>query len=188
MVVSKLAAAVTEDDAEWESPIGDVEDWTMPAATAEPEFTRRPRLHLGDPVAAPEAEAESMMAEPDFIDQPDPDLSEVEMPDEVQVAQEPVSPKAFVRTVTPPAEDTGWADAAEAAVLDDLAQSVEDDVADAGLFDEGGMVFDEEVLRDLVRDIIREELAGTLGERITRNVRKLVRAEIARALAVREFE
>jgi hypothetical protein len=48
--------------------------------------------------------------------------------------------------------------------------------------------FDEDVLRDLVRDLIREELTGSLGERITRNVRKLVRAEIARALAVREFE
>ena len=39
-----------------------------------------------------------------------------------------------------------------------------------------------------VRDIIREELQGALGERITRNVRKLVRAEIARAMAVRDFE
>lgn len=48
--------------------------------------------------------------------------------------------------------------------------------------------FDEEMLRDLVRDIIREELQGALGERITRNVRKLVRAEIARAMAVRDFE
>lgn len=47
---------------------------------------------------------------------------------------------------------------------------------------------DEEALRDLVRDIIREELQGTLGERITRNVRKLVRAEINRALATRDFD
>jgi len=52
--------------------------------------------------------------------------------------------------------------------------------------DEG--VFDETVLRDLVRDLIREELSGTLGERITRNVRKLVRAEINRALTARDFD
>ena len=93
------------------------------------------------------------------------------------------------RIVTPPdADEADWADAAEAAVMEDLARDVEREAAD--LFDESevGMTFDEEVLRDLVRDIIREELAGTLGERITRNVRKLVRAEIARALAVREFE
>jgi hypothetical protein len=47
---------------------------------------------------------------------------------------------------------------------------------------------DEDVLRELIRDILREELQGALGERITRNVRKLVRAEIARALAARDFD
>ncbi|MDE3237468.1 MAG: hypothetical protein KGN33_00745 [Paracoccaceae bacterium] len=46
---------------------------------------------------------------------------------------------------------------------------------------------DEEALRDLIRDMIREELQGELGERITRNVRKLVRAEINRALASRDL-
>ena len=34
---------------------------------------------------------------------------------------------------------------------------------------------DEDALRDLVADIVRQELQGALGERITRNVRKLVR-------------
>jgi hypothetical protein len=47
--------------------------------------------------------------------------------------------------------------------------------------------FDEDVLRDLVRDLIQEELSGALGERITRNVRKLVRAEINRALTSRDL-
>jgi hypothetical protein len=61
-------------------------------------------------------------------------------------------------------------------------------VEEPGLFDGDGPEIDEEVLRDIVRDIIREELAGTLGERITRNVRKLVRVEINRALTAREFE
>lgn len=57
-----------------------------------------------------------------------------------------------------------------------------------GLFDGDDPVLDEESLREIVRDIIREELAGALGERITRNVRKLVRVEINRALTAREFE
>lgn len=47
---------------------------------------------------------------------------------------------------------------------------------------------DEESLRELVADIVREELQGALGERITRNVRKLVRREIHRALTAQEFE
>lgn len=59
---------------------------------------------------------------------------------------------------------------------------------DKGLFDSDVPGIDEEMLRDIVREIIREELAGTLGERITRNVRKLVRVEINRALTAREFE
>ncbi|MCH2076877.1 MAG: hypothetical protein MK180_08310 [Rhodobacteraceae bacterium] len=45
------------------------------------------------------------------------------------------------------------------------------------------VALDEEQLRDMVAEIVREELQGELGERITRNVRKLVRREINRALA-----
>jgi len=43
---------------------------------------------------------------------------------------------------------------------------------------------DEEILRNLIRDVLREELQGDLGERVTRNIRKIVRAEVARVLAV----
>jgi hypothetical protein len=46
---------------------------------------------------------------------------------------------------------------------------------------------DERLLRDLVREVLREELQGELGERITRNVRKMVRAELARALTARDL-
>lgn len=47
---------------------------------------------------------------------------------------------------------------------------------------------DEESLRELVADIVRQELQGALGERITRNVRKLVRWEIHRALVAQDLE
>ena len=87
-------------------------------------------------------------------------------------------------------QDPDWVDAAEAEVRAALEDSATESVFarfdDAATHDD--RPFDEEMLRDLVRDIIREELQGALGERITRNVRKLVRAEIARALAVRDFE
>jgi len=49
-------------------------------------------------------------------------------------------------------------------------------------------ILDEESLRELVADIVREELQGVLGERITRNVRKLVRREIHRALTTQELD
>ena len=73
-------------------------------------------------------------------------------------------------------EDTSAvADAADAAIDSDVFASPED-------------FLDEDALRDLVSDIVREELQGALGERITRNVRKLVRREIHRALAAQELE
>jgi hypothetical protein len=64
----------------------------------------------------------------------------------------------------------------------------EDDVPE-GLFDEVSEgLMDEEALRVLVSEMIRQELQGTLGERITRNVRKLVRREIQRALSSQDFD
>ena len=41
-------------------------------------------------------------------------------------------------------------------------------------------------LRAMVSDIVREELQGALGEKITRNVRKLIRREIQRAIMDRD--
>lgn len=49
-------------------------------------------------------------------------------------------------------------------------------------------ILDEDSLRDLVSEIVRQELQGALGERITRNVRKLVRREIHRVLTARDLE
>jgi hypothetical protein len=47
---------------------------------------------------------------------------------------------------------------------------------------------DEDALREIVSELVRAELQGDLGDRITRNVRKLVRREIHSALANRELE
>jgi hypothetical protein len=49
-------------------------------------------------------------------------------------------------------------------------------------------VQDDEALRKLVATIIRQELEGDLGERMSQNVRKLVRCEINRALTTREMD
>lgn len=68
-------------------------------------------------------------------------------------------------------------EAAVATDVNDFAEAV--DFAD---------VLDEETLREMVSDIVREELQGALGERITRNVRKLVRREIHRAMAAQDLE
>lgn len=48
-------------------------------------------------------------------------------------------------------------------------------------------LIDEDTLYDMVSEIVRAELQGQLGERITRNIRKLVRTEVARALAEKQY-
>ena len=60
--------------------------------------------------------------------------------------------------------------------------------ADAGIGLGPEEFLDEAMLRDLVSEIVRSELQGVLGERITRNVRKLVRREIHRALTAQDLE
>ena len=66
----------------------------------------------------------------------------------------------------------------------------EDDLDTPGGFDIGAdeRLPDEDALRDLVAEIVRAELQSDLGQRVTRNIRKLVRREIRRALAAREFD
>ncbi|WP_120633241.1 hypothetical protein [Ruegeria sp. EL01] len=62
----------------------------------------------------------------------------------------------------------------------------EEDPADT--IDQAVATMDEEELRRLIAEVVRQELQGALGERITRNVRKMVRREIARALAALEVD
>lgn len=47
---------------------------------------------------------------------------------------------------------------------------------------------DEAALRTLIAEVVREELQGVFGERISRNLRRMVRAEIANALAARSLD
>lgn len=70
------------------------------------------------------------------------------------------------------------------AVVTDVALEALTNTDDAEAAD---TYLDEDALRDLVASIVREELQGPLGERITRNVRKLVRREIHRALAAHDL-
>ena len=77
--------------------------------------------------------------------------------------------------------------------VDAYAYHVEDDADPdleelAEIDDDDGSILDEEALRELVADIVRQELQGALGERITRNVRKLVRREIHRALTSQDLQ
>jgi hypothetical protein len=88
---------------------------------------------------------------------------------------------------TPPVpEQTGNTAEAAAKRPDVLKLSAADMLTDG----EGNplTVLDEAALQQIIRQLIRDELKGVLGERITHSVRKLVRAEINRALAAHALD
>lgn len=128
------------------------------------------------------------------------DAHESEDPDPVEFVVDEAEPDDG-ETAHSQSADTNSYEAFEASV-DEVAARLEADAhdfvtetAEAALapelqeFDPGEDAFlDEAMLRDLVGDIVRQELQGALGERITRNVRKLVRREIHRALAAHELD
>ncbi|NNK16921.1 MAG: hypothetical protein HKP51_08460, partial [Sulfitobacter sp.] len=94
---------------------------------------------------------------------------------EPETAPEPQVSEENTQTRSAAAPETASTDRSENV---DLGRDLSDDE----------QLIDEEALRDLVSDIVRQELQGALGERITRNVRKLVRREIHRALTAQDLE
>lgn len=160
IVASTLERTVAAQSTEWESEVGD-----PPLLVNDMEWTE-------DGWAAPTAQVMQFVPP---VSEPTPSWAQIE-----PESTEPETPQPL-----PIAEpDRRWADQAEAEVLAQLdAQS--EPAPELRLPD---LQLDEQVLRDLVRELILAELQGGLGERITRNVRKLVRAEIARAISVHGVE
>ncbi len=190
-VMAQLSAGVARQDDQWENEIGDTslespaqaeaaaQDWQdhQIDAYAEP----LPDVLEQAPVETGDVLTEASAADADPWEQSG---------DEVDAtATEPWT----AGTIEP---DAAWADEAEQAVLQELndppqgaapyqAQDADEIVLNEA--DEGEVPVDEAMLREIVRDVLREELQGRLGERITRNIRKLVRAEIARVMAAEEL-
>ena len=191
-IVAAVGAAVDADPSEWEAETGDaapIADQTWPSTEPSAPF-------FDDSGAIEDDEADVFAAaEPDWDDDTFVATPDTPMAGWEQAKADPVhdftargdAPAALQGILAP---DPAWVDAAEASVIASLAQDDQDMDADrdATEYDDPQMQFEEEVLRELVRDILREELAGRMGERITRNIRKLVRAEIARSFATQEFE
>ncbi|MBB3993051.1 hypothetical protein GGR95_000670 [Sulfitobacter undariae] len=88
---------------------------------------------------------------------------------------------------SPPVETVADHDETFADHYEDAHEPLEQAASKPGLGSDDQLL-DEDALRELVSEIVREELQGALGERITRNVRKLVRREIHRALTAQEME
>ena len=183
--IATLERAVEAQEIEWESEVGDPApldarmEWTEDgwAVVADVDTGSAPAF-----AAAPEVPS---WAQPD-PDQADPDQADPDQADPDQDAGEIGPDHDDLEPAAPIAQPYDhWADRAEAEAVAELREAGPAEVAAPS---DEALTYDEQVLRDLVRDLIREELQGALGERITRNVRKLVRAEIARVIATQDLE
>ena len=105
--------------------------------------------------------------------------------DEADIEVETESEAEVATDRAPQPESGADAEFDAAALAEEAVTSATMDALGADAAEESYL--DEESLRELVADIVRSELQGALGERITRNVRKLVRREIQRALAAQDL-
>jgi hypothetical protein len=202
--VADPVAAPAEDEAEDEA--GDVwtgDDGGLGARIAVLEAAVAQRADEWEPDGSEEAHSDFVphvltsdptpVADEDHFAEPEPEPMAESLPEAEAAASDPQDwqpevtpePEAEPEAVKTP-EPMEWQDEPRVAAPPPQAAAEAEDA----LFDDdaGEDLLDEEVLRDMIREIIRQELQGTLGERITRNVRKLVRAEINRAMAAKAFE
>ncbi len=161
-VVAEDAELPTSGPADLSSKIAALEAAMGKQIDEEWEEETGEEAHVDVPTTQDWEDVEAAFATPEAVAEPN-----VEMPSFVPDAP---APDAADETTAPVGA------AASDATLDENID-VSDDT-----------IVDEEALRDLVLEIVREELQGAMGERITRNVRKLVRREIHRILASQDFE
>ena len=195
--IAELEAAVTEAEDEWE-PDGsetlmessvtsaflhklDARQSKSPEDTVTEAVTDHIADTIADEVAQGLADQEASI-EPTVDVDVDVDVDAVE---DMTVAADDVafSHTRFDEVYDPVAEAT--ADAAEKEPGDVFGDELVPDVDPtfgAVATPANGQLVDPDALRALVGEMIREELQGEMGERITRNVRKLVRREINRVI------
>ncbi len=142
------------------------------------------------PVAlADDPEVAADEADPETADNTDSPSAEAPLRMSGVFGQRPPRVAAFYAD---PEETADQATAPETSAADPLGDTpdtaLDDEDSTINFAEQDDSILDEDTLRDLVSQMVREELQGELGDRITRNVRKLVRREIQRALASREFE
>lgn len=122
--------------------------------------------------AAPDADEAPERPRPRILRAPDP-----EAPADVEETAGGFAPHDAAADDDAPHD----APSAAAATPSPLERAMDEDLPD--LFNPlATSEFDVDALRDIVAELVREELRGVLGERMTRNIRALVRAEIRRIL------
>ena len=202
--IAELEAAVADSSDEYE-PDGseDLEQHRPDHIVFKPSRpTNRPiarPLQLSEFARLEPLDVEERTPEPVAFEEEKPvQTPEVETEDELHAQVETALTDAVTTAIVGMAEDALQGDEAfEQALADavavesdvdeiDTPEAVTEDAAPQEVVP--SETVNPEEMRQMISSLIREELQGDLGERITRNVRKLVRQEIQRALTVREVE
>jgi hypothetical protein len=177
--IAALETAINRIPERWEPDVPGSDEYSG---------TEQPAMAWEDDV---DHDATGARLSPEPEPEPEPEMGEGTAPEE---DEEPEAPQGtfFTRHSAAASRTQGAPATEEAAAFGRVVGAAprpqaQDD--DEGLAYGGeDQLIDEEALRDLVSEIVRAELQGALGERITRNVRKLVRREIHRALTAQELE
>lgn len=149
--------------------------------------------HLAEPVddsaELDEADAtESAESAPEFEELIEETFAEGPVVDDVSNQDD--AGEEFAEAAPVPREETYGESQRDDDDQSAMDSETSDEASERALLSEtnDALTIDEDTLREMVVDIVREELQGALGERITRNVRRLVRREIHRALASQELD
>ncbi|MES0860751.1 hypothetical protein ABLN87_00165 [Ruegeria sp. SCPT10] len=163
--IEALEAAIARTEDQWE-PDGDSDDAYSGTPNQSLSWDTGTAFAESDGQASLEEQPEDAQPESDQVvsDEEEP---VVETPRQEELESDEAQPATFIRSAE--AEPVTESAEQETALLRELS-------------------VDEEALRSMIAEVVREELKGALGERITRNVRKMVRREIYRALAAQELE
>lgn len=161
--IAVLEAAVSDTQDEWE-PDGSEDDAEERSTTHIFESSRsRPVANSAEPELEKGTPAEEPAHESAEVDTDEPEVENFE----------PTNEPIILHQVD------------QLNVDDEI--SPEDDNVEVDLFASSKSPNDDS-LREMVNEIVRQELQGEMGERITRNVRRMVRREIQRAMSMKGFE
>lgn len=197
--VAETAEQIEEPQVE-DTPVAEISD-----ETTEVDLVAENDPVVDDAVEDTETESTAIVTEAGTADAISEDQGAVEQIIEEVVLDEVISeiavaaPETTDAAVSDTADMPSSEDAAVQAVEAIVATSVSDDgnqdntsaeaeevETEAPVTEASSLLMDEERLREIVSDVVREELRGALGERITRNMRKMVRREIHRTVTARD--
>lgn len=142
-----------------------------------------PYRRRADEEDAPRGESFSLRVDSDAIEADEADEDEDPAEDETGDAGMAFSLGGIAEALrAADAQERAEETAAEPVEDVDPVEDVEEDDAP-----EAAAAVDDEEIRRMVREAVREELTGALGDRITRNIRGMVRREIKRAMETKQI-